>query len=102
MRAMANAPGGDALLAELKAVDAASPLYGTMRLVSGARRGPPPPGGDWIGADPAPRLSLPTGQRVTSGGQSIREDSSSAAATDRTGARSAQGPPHGGKQRREE
>src|SRR3546814_5378923 len=40
MRAMATAPGGDALLAELKAVDAAYPLYGIMRLESGARRGP--------------------------------------------------------------
>src|SRR3546814_15458411 len=38
-RAMATAPGGDALLAELKAVDAAYPLYGIMRLESGARRG---------------------------------------------------------------
>src|SRR3546814_17787384 len=63
MRAMANAPGGDALLAELKAVDAAYPLYGTMRLVSGARRGPPPPGGVWIGADPD-RKGVGEGKKV--------------------------------------
>src|SRR3546814_17523687 len=72
MRAMANAPGGDALLAELKAVDAAYPLYGTMRLVSGARRGPPPPGGVWIGADLASRLALTTGSRVTFGEKTFR------------------------------
>src|SRR3546814_15180754 len=65
MRAMANAPGGDALLAELKAVDAAYPLYGTMRLVSAARRGPPPPGGVWIGADLAAGPPLTAALPVT-------------------------------------
>jgi len=67
MRAMATVPGGDALLAELKAVDAAYPLYGTMRLEGGARRGPPPPGRVWIGADLASRLALKAGSRVKFG-----------------------------------
>src|SRR3546814_4225795 len=85
MRAMANAPGGDALLAELKAVAAAHPLYGTMRLVSGARRGPPPPGGVWIGADLASRLALTTGSRVTFGEKTFRVDGVIADEPDRLG-----------------
>ncbi|MBB5706599.1 ABC transporter permease [Sphingopyxis panaciterrulae] len=85
MRAMANTPGGDALLAELKAVDAAYPLYGTMRLVSGARRGPPPPGGVWIGADLASRLALKTGSRMTFGEKTFRVDGVIADEPDRLG-----------------
>ncbi|MGV1684087.1 ABC transporter permease [Sphingopyxis sp. NJF-3] len=67
LRAMANAPDGEALLSELKAIDAAYPLYGTMRLESGARRGPPPAGSIWIGKDLASRLGLEVGNSVKFG-----------------------------------
>ena len=85
MRAMANAPSGEALLAELKAVDAAYPLYGTMRLESGARRGPPPPGAAWIGADLADRLGLTVGGQVKFGETSFRIDGLIAEEPDRLG-----------------
>src|SRR5690606_11470559 len=42
LRAMANNADGEALLSELKAVDDAYPLYGTLRLEEGARHGAPP------------------------------------------------------------
>ena len=58
LRAMANDPDGEALLSELKAVDSAYPLYGTMRLESGARLGLPPPGRSWIGKVLSSRLAL--------------------------------------------
>src|SRR3546814_3703823 len=64
LRAMANDPDGEALLSELKAVDGAYPLYGTMRLESGARQGPPPSGAIWIGKDLASRLALKVGSQV--------------------------------------
>lgn len=85
MRAMANAPGGGALLSELKAVDAAYPLYGTMRLESGARRGPPPPGAIWIGKDLASRLDLSVGGAVKFGDKSFRIDGIIADEPDRLG-----------------
>ena len=58
LRAMANNADGEALLSELKAVDDAYPLYGTLRLEEGARHGAPPPGRIWIGQDLASRLGL--------------------------------------------
>ena len=85
MRAMANAPDGSALLSELKAVDAAYPLYGTMRLESGARRGPPPPGAIWIGKDLASRLDLSVGGAVKFGDKSFRIDGIIADEPDRLG-----------------
>ncbi|WOF42112.1 FtsX-like permease family protein [Sphingopyxis indica] len=85
MRAMAAVPGGDALLAELKAVDAAYPLYGTMRLESGTRRGPPPPGRVWIGADLASRLALKVGSRVKFGEKMFVVDGIIADEPDRLG-----------------
>ncbi|HMO75945.1 MAG TPA: FtsX-like permease family protein [Sphingopyxis sp.] len=85
MRAMANAPEGDALLSELKAVDAAYPLYGTMRLESGARRGPPPPGAIWIGKDLASRLDLDVGERVKFGEKAFLIDGIVAEEPDRLG-----------------
>lgn len=85
MRAMANAPGGEALLSELKAVDAAYPLYGTMRLESGVRRGPPPPGAIWVGKDLASRLDLDVGERVKFGDQSFLIDGIIAEEPDRLG-----------------
>src|SRR3546814_12687709 len=63
LRAMANDPDGEALLSELKAVDGAYPLYGTMRLENGARQGPPSSGAIWIGTDLATRLALKVGGR---------------------------------------
>lgn len=85
MRAMANAPGGDALLSELKAVDSAYPLYGTMRLESGARKGPPPPGGIWIGKDLVSRLDLKVGGGVKFGEKTFRIDGIIAEEPDRLG-----------------
>lgn len=85
MRAMANAPGGDALLSELKAVDAVYPLYGTMRLESGARKGPPPPGCIWIGKDLASRLDLKVGGGVKFGDKMFRIDGIIAEEPDRLG-----------------
>jgi putative ABC transport system permease protein len=85
MRAMANAPGGDALLSELKAVDNAYPLYGTMRLESGARKGPPPPGSIWIGKDLASRLDLKVGGGVKFGEKMFKIDGVIAEEPDRLG-----------------
>ncbi|WP_447764362.1 ABC transporter permease [Sphingopyxis panaciterrae] len=85
LRAMANDPDGDALLSELKAVDAAYPLYGTMRLDSGARRGPPPPGSIWIGKDLASRLDLKVGGHVKFGEKTFKIDGVIAEEPDRLG-----------------
>ena len=85
LRAMANAPGGDALLSELKGVDSAYPLYGTMRLESGARKGPPPAGSIWIGKDLASRLDLKVGGDVKFGEKSFRIDGIIAEEPDRLG-----------------
>ncbi|WP_411341120.1 FtsX-like permease family protein [Sphingopyxis sp. J-6] len=85
LRAMANDPDGDALLSELKAVDGAYPLYGTMRLDSGARRGPPPPGGIWIGKDLSSRLDLKVGDRVKFGEKPFLIDGVIAEEPDRLG-----------------
>ncbi|WP_374393530.1 ABC transporter permease [Sphingopyxis sp.] len=85
LRAMANAPGGDALLSELKGVDGAYPLYGTMRLESGARRGAPPAGSIWIGKDLASRLGLTVGGDVKFGEKSFRIDGVIAEEPDRLG-----------------
>lgn len=85
LRAMANDPDGDALLSELKAVDGAYPLYGTMRLDSGARRGPPPAGAIWIGKDLASRLDLKVGGDVKFGEKTFRIDGVIAEEPDRLG-----------------
>lgn len=85
MRAMANAPGGEALLSELKAVDGAYPLYGTLRLEQGARKGPPPAGRVWIGSDLASRLSLEVGERVKFGEKALLIDGIIAEEPDRLG-----------------
>ncbi|KGB55251.1 FtsX-like permease family protein [Sphingopyxis sp. SE2] len=85
LRAMANDPDGEALLSELKAVDSAYPLYGTMRLESGARQGPPPPGRIWIGKDLASRLDLKVGERVKFGEKAFLIDGIIAEEPDRLG-----------------
>lgn len=92
LRAMANAPHGDALLSELKAVDAAYPLYGTMALESGARKGPPPAGAIWIGKDLASRLDLKVGGNVKFGEKMFRIDGIIAEEPDRLGEGFALGP----------
>src|SRR5690606_39152853 len=78
-------PNGDALLSELKAVDTAYPLYGTMRLESGARQGPPPPGAIWIGKDLASRLDLHVGSQVKFGEKTFLIDGIIAEEPDRLG-----------------
>ncbi len=85
MRAMANDPDGDALLSELKAVDGAYPLYGQLRLESGARQGPPPAGAIWIGKDMASRLDLAVGGAVKFGDKNFRIDGIIAEEPDRLG-----------------
>lgn len=84
-RAMANAPGGDALLSELKAIDGTYPLYGTMRLDSGVRRGAPPAGNIWIGKDLASRLDLQVGGSVKFGEKTFKIDGIIADEPDRLG-----------------
>lgn len=85
LRAMANDPDGDALLSELKAVDGAYPLFGTMRLESGARKGPPPAGSIWIGKDMASRLDLKVGGDVKFGEKTFKIDGIIAEEPDRLG-----------------
>ncbi len=85
LRAMANAAGGEALLTELKAVDDAYPLYGTMRIESGARRGAPPPGRVWIGKDLASRLGLTLRSTVKFGEKTFIVDGIIADEPDRLG-----------------
>lgn len=85
MRAMANAPGGDALLSELKAVDGTYPLYGALRLENGDRRGPPPAGSIWIGKDLASRLDLKIGGGVKFGETTFQIDGIIAEEPDRLG-----------------
>ena len=64
---------------------AAYPLYGTMRLESGARRGPPPAGSIWIGKDLASRLDLNVGERVKFGEKAFLIDGVIAEEPDRLG-----------------
>src|SRR3546814_17199193 len=78
-------PDGEAVLSELKAVDGAYPLYGTMRLESGARQGPPPSGAIWIGKDLASRLALKFGSQVKFGEQAFLIDGIIAEEPDRLG-----------------
>ncbi|WP_428630442.1 ABC transporter permease [Sphingopyxis sp.] len=85
MRAMANAPGGDALLSELKAIDGAYPLYGALRLESGIRKGPPPSGSIWIGKDLGSRLDLKVGGDVKFGDKMFKIDGIIAEEPDRLG-----------------
>src|SRR3546814_2924026 len=73
MRAMAQRPGaagGDeplAVLTELKGVDAAYPLYGTLALRNGSYRAPLPPDQILIGVALADRLGVGPGDRLRYG-----------------------------------
>ncbi len=82
---MAACPADRPTLVEAKGVDGAYPLYGTMRLESGVRRGPPPVGSIWIGKDLASRLDLKVGERVKFGEKAFLIDGTIAEEPDRLG-----------------
>uniref|UniRef100_UPI0010F4BFB6 FtsX-like permease family protein n=1 Tax=Sphingomonas sp. 2SG TaxID=2502201 RepID=UPI0010F4BFB6 len=68
VRMQANAvAGGRAAPIQLKAVDAAYPLYGRVTLMGGRRVGAPPPGQAWIAPALAERLRLRPGARFMVG-----------------------------------
>ena len=70
MQAMASAGpenGGAATPIELKAVDAAWPMYGTLTLQDGTTRGAPPLGTAWIAEGAAERLGIGPGDRFRVG-----------------------------------
>lgn len=57
---------------ELKAVDAAWPLVGRLRLTDGRKVGAPPAGTAWLSADAAARLDAAPGSTIAIGGHSLR------------------------------
>jgi putative ABC transport system permease protein len=68
MRAMAaRTDGAEAVLAELKAIDAAYPLFGTLRVAEGARTARPAPGEVLIAPALAERLRLRVGDPLRIG-----------------------------------
>lgn len=72
MRAMAQGPDGTALLSELKAVDSAYPLYGTLQIDGAVARGAPPRGSIWIAPELANRLALERGSTLRFGESRFR------------------------------
>ncbi|WP_179504300.1 MULTISPECIES: FtsX-like permease family protein [unclassified Sphingomonas] len=74
MRAMATVPGADdtAVPIELKAVDAAWPLYGAFTLADGHTAGAPPANTAWIAPGVAERLGVNTGDRLRIGQATFR------------------------------
>lgn len=66
LRSMARSPSGDAVLAELKGVDALYPFYGSFQAGGRAVRDPPP-GEIFIAPELAERLSVRTGDRLRFG-----------------------------------
>ncbi len=72
IRLRAMAIGNDSVLAELKAVDGAYPLYGTFTLKDGKRAGLPALGEVYIGPSMAERLDLGIGSSVRFGEQAFR------------------------------
>lgn len=70
LRAMAIAD--DSVLAELKAIDDAYPLYGTLTLADGKRAGQPKPGETYIGLSMSERLDISVGDSVRFGEQPFR------------------------------
>jgi putative ABC transport system permease protein len=66
MQAMASA-GDMATPIELKAVDAAWPLYGVLTLKDGRETGAPPPGTAWLAEGAAERLGVEPGDRIRIG-----------------------------------
>lgn len=71
LQAMATA-GAVTVPVELKGVDEAWPLTGTLTLMDGRRAGPPPPGMAWLSQGAAQRLDLSPGQGFSIGGQVLR------------------------------
>ncbi|MDB5690218.1 MAG: hypothetical protein JWL91_2094 [Sphingomonas bacterium] len=72
MRAMAARPDGqEAVLAELKGIDAAYPLYGSLTVASGAVAQRPGPGQVLIAPALAERLRVRVGQRIRIGEASL-------------------------------
>ena len=70
MQAMATA-GDEAAPIALKAIDAAYPLVGTLRLKDGRKVGAPPPGSLWLAEGAAERLGVAMGDTVRIGGQPL-------------------------------
>lgn len=72
VRLQAMARSGDlAVPVELKAVDAAYPLYGALTLEDGRSVGSPPPGQAWLSRDAADRLGAARGDRLAIGTASL-------------------------------
>lgn len=72
VRLQAMARRGDlAVPVELKAVDAAYPLFGALRLKDGRSVGSPAPGELWLSQDAADRLGALPGARVAIGTQTL-------------------------------
>lgn len=73
LRMQANASAGEnAAPVELKAVDAAWPLYGSFTLADGRSAGVPPKGEAWLAQGAADRLGVAVGDVFTLGTQELR------------------------------
>lgn len=70
LQAMATA-GDNAAPVELKAVDAAWPLYGTLTLAGGRTVGAPGPGEAWLAQGAIDRLGIDVGERFRIGAQEL-------------------------------
>lgn len=70
---------------ELKAVDAAYPLYGALKLEDGRRVGSPAPGEAWLSGDAADRLGAAPGQTIAIGTQDLTVGGIIAVEPDRLG-----------------
>lgn len=86
VRLQAMARRGDmAAPIELKAVDAAYPLYGALVLEDGRRVGSPGPGKAWLSRDAADRLDARRGTAIAIGTQSLTVDGIISVEPDRLG-----------------
>lgn len=70
LQAMARR-GESAVPIELKAVDAAYPLYGALTLKDGRSVGSPAPGEAWLSQDAADRIGVTTGETIAVGTRSL-------------------------------
>ena len=84
MQANAVSPRGGAPI-QLKAVDAAYPLYGVVRLADGRRATHPPAGAAWIAPALSARLDLARGAMLRLGDARVRVDGVIADEPDRLG-----------------
>ena len=85
VRLRAMAISSDSVLAELKAVDGAYPLYGKFTLDEGRQVGMPKPNETYIGPSMANRLDIKVGDAVRFGEQSFRVSGIIAEEPDRLG-----------------